>query len=242
MLDPGRKYHSGTINFSSYYTIIDSTGQYPLPDFIKRSIADREKSPLEDSTIDPQESSIYSELAALEGTKKSTSIINIKLNSPRPKHVPSQPGKIIQFPVNETIKESPIFQTFQNRKAHLNFVCQRLRKVIDLNQKNDDNFDELRAGYEAQDANFCKVDGVDMTDTECREKIVADVESTMLILAVFGFLLASGMVAVMYITLRTIKSMKGTTLVEKIVDVVDDVVPVSDRLQRCQNLAQLPYQ
>merc|ERR1719329_2130950 len=55
----------------------------------------------------------------------------------------------------------------------------------------DDNFDELRAGYEAQDANFCKVDGVDMTDTECREKIVADVESTMLILAVFGFLLAS---------------------------------------------------
>jgi hypothetical protein len=100
----------------------------------------------------------------------------------------------------------------------------------------DDNFDEVRAGYEAQDANFCKVDGVAMTDTECREKIVADVESTLLVLAVFGFLLASGMVAVMYVTLRAIKSMKGTTLVEKIVDVVDDVVPVSDQLQRCQKL------
>ena len=124
--------------------MIHSSGQYPIPDFIKRSI-ERRKSPLEDSTIYPQES-IYSELSALQATKKSTSIgtINIKPNSPRPRHnFSSQPGQIIQFPVNETIKENPIFQTFQKRKERLNFVCARIRQVIDLNQKSTDNFDEL---------------------------------------------------------------------------------------------------
>jgi len=101
--------------------------------------------------------------------------------------------------------------------------------VESMQAATDENFDEVRAGYEAKDANFCKVNGVDMTDEACRDKIMADIESTVTILAVFMFLLACGMTAVMYVTLRTIKSMKGTTLIEKIVDdVIPDVVVGDD--------------
>jgi hypothetical protein len=46
-------------------------------------------------------------------------------------------------------------------------------------------------------------------------------------LAVFAFILAGGMVAVMYVTFRSIKMMKGTTLVEKIIDAaVPDIIAV----------------
>jgi hypothetical protein len=45
--------------------------------------------------------------------------------------------------------------------VHLNFVCQRLRQVIDLNQKTDDNFDELERfqkelASSAADEKICK--------------------------------------------------------------------------------------
>jgi hypothetical protein len=98
--------------------------------------------------------------------------------------------------------------------------------VESLQSATDDNFPELRAQYETQDANYCKVDGVAMTDAACKDKITADMESTVLLLATFAFVLAAGMVANMYVTLRAIKSMKGTTLLEKIVD----IVPVSHRV------------
>ena len=42
-------------------------------------------------------------------------------------------------------------------------------------------------------------------------------------MAAFAFFLAAGMAAVMYVTLRAIKMMKGTTLVEQ---VLDKAVPV----------------
>ncbi|CBY18568.1 unnamed protein product [Oikopleura dioica] len=150
----------GLFEHATWSKISFRTGQYPIPSFIKRSIAAGGKSAVEDVTIDPQES-IYSELAALEGTKKSVSTINIKVNSPRQKQQSSQPGQIIQFPVNDTIKDNPTFQTFQKRKEHLNFVCQRIRQVIDLNQENADNFDELdrfqkELKSSTADENVCK--------------------------------------------------------------------------------------
>lgn len=101
--------------------------------------------------------------------------------------------------------------------------------VESLQSATDDNFPEVRAQYESQDADYCVKDRRPMTDADCRAKVMDDVESTILILATFAFLLACGMVAVMYVTLRAIKMMKGTSLVEKIVDnVVPDIVADSE--------------
>ena len=45
-------------------------------------------------------------------------------------------------------------------------------------------------------------------------KILEDMEDMVFYLALFAVRLAIGMVAVMYVTLRSLKSLKGTTLVE----------------------------
>ena len=95
--------------------------------------------------------------------------------------------------------------------------------VESMQAATDDNFPELRRQYETQDPDYCVKDRRPMTDDDCRQKILADIESMVLTLAVVAFVLAVGMVAVMYVTLRAIKMMKGTTLLEK---VIDDVIPV----------------
>ena len=95
--------------------------------------------------------------------------------------------------------------------------------VESMQAATDDNFPELRRQYETQDPDYCVKDRRPMTDADCKEKILADIETMVLTLAFFAFVLALGMVAVMYITLRAIKMMKGTTLVEK---VIDNVIPV----------------
>jgi hypothetical protein len=94
--------------------------------------------------------------------------------------------------------------------------------VESMQAATDDNFPELRRQYETQDPDYCVKDRRPMTDDDCRQKILADIESMVLTLAIVAFVLAVGMVAVMYVTLRAIKMMKGTTLLEK---VIDDVIP-----------------
>lgn len=95
--------------------------------------------------------------------------------------------------------------------------------VESMQSATDDNFPEIRQQYETQDPDYCIKDRRPMTDEECRAKVLEDMESMVFYLALFAFFLACGMVAVMYVTLRAIKMMKGTTLVEK---VIDNVVPV----------------
>ena len=50
---------------------------------------------------------------------------------------------LIKLPVSDAIRNTTNFRNFERRKEHLNFVCKRLRQIIDLNQNKRSSFSDL---------------------------------------------------------------------------------------------------
>jgi len=43
------------------------------------------------------------------------------------------PQSIIKLHVSDAVKKNKTFRNFEKRKEHLNFICKRLRQIINLN-------------------------------------------------------------------------------------------------------------